>query len=127
MTDYYDEPELTGYEPHGERPLRSVRMQRTIRIVVILGIVALVLPGILTTYSLARATAQAACAATVAALPASLMGTRVGSRVQFEVFGPGGLGWQCYTVGAYGGDRQPVAPLGLIPTYPSIQAPTDGS
>jgi hypothetical protein len=120
MTDYYDEPELAGYEPHGERPIRSPRMQRTLRIVVILGIVALVLPGILTTYSLARATAQAACAATVA----TLSRTATGSRVQFEFFGPGGVGWQCYTVGAYGGDRKPVAPLGLIPTYPSVQAPT---
>ena len=123
MTDYYDEPELTGYEPHQHRPLRSARKQRALRIVVILGIVALVLPGILTTYSLARSTAQAACAATVA----TLSRTATGSRVQFELFGPGGAGWQCYTVGAYGGDRAPVAPLGLIPTYPSVQAPTVGT
>jgi hypothetical protein len=35
----------------------------------------------------------------------------------FEVFGAGGLGWECYSVGAFGGDRHLVS-LGLIPTIP---------
>lgn len=115
MTDYDDEPELAGYEPHGDRPLRSARTVRLMRAVVVLGIVALVLPGILTTYSLATSTAGAACAANVAYRVPSA----TGSSVRFELFGPGGVGWVCYSVGAYGGDRRPVAPLGLIPTYPS--------
>ncbi len=117
MSEYYDEPELAGYEPHEPRGSRSPRRKRTLQAVVLLGIVALVLPGILTTYSLAKSTAQAACAATVAQLSRTV--TASGSRVQFEFFGPGGVGWQCYTVGAYGGDRMPVAMLGLIPSYPA--------
>lgn len=126
MTDYYDEPELAGYEPHRERPTRSRRRVRLLRVFVVLGIAALVLPGILTTYSLAKSTAQAACAATVAGLSRTL--TASSTRVQFEFFGPGGVGWQCYTVGAYGGDRMPVAPLGLIPSYPSpAEDPTVGT
>ncbi|MEF2977820.1 hypothetical protein [Subtercola sp. YIM 133946] len=124
MSEYDDHPELAGYEPHS-RPVRSRRRLRVMRAFVVLGIVALVLPGILTTYSLAKSTAQAACAATVASLSRTL--TASGSRVQFEFFGPGGVGWQCYTVGAYGGDRQPVAPLGLIPSYPTVQDPTVGT
>ena len=118
MTEYYDEPELAGYEPH-ERPLRSARTLQLMRAAVIVGIVALVLPGILTTYSLAKATAEAACAASVAYLSPSARG----SKATFELFGPGGIGWQCYTVGAYGGDKKPVAPLGLIPSFPAQTVP----
>ncbi|TIH29950.1 hypothetical protein [Subtercola vilae] len=115
MSDTYDEPELAGYEPHGAKPLRSARAKTFMRVVVILGIAALVLPGILTTYGLAKATAQAACAANVAYRAPSA----TGANAKFELFGQGGIGWQCYSVGAYGGDRRPIAPLGLIPTYPS--------
>jgi hypothetical protein len=116
VTDYYDEPELANYEPHGDRPLRSPRTVTFMRVIVIMGIVALVLPGILTTYGLAQSTAQAACEADVAyRVPSAL-----GASARFELFGPGGVGWQCYSVGAYGGDRKPVAALGLIPSYPTL-------
>ncbi|RFA19859.1 hypothetical protein [Subtercola boreus] len=115
MNEYDDEPELAGYEPLSGRPLRSARKVRMMRAVVILGIVALVLPGILTTYSLAKSTAGAACAANVAYRVPSAKS----SSARFELFGPSGVGWVCYSVGAYGGDRRPVAPLGLIPTYPT--------
>ncbi|RFA11580.1 hypothetical protein B7R21_12860 [Subtercola boreus] len=115
MTDYDDEPELAGYEPHGDRPLRSARRLHVMRAVVVLGIVALVLPGILTTYSLAKATAGAACAANVSYRVPSA----TGSAVRFEIFSAVGAGWVCYSVGAYGGDRKPVAALGLIPSYPT--------
>ena len=37
----------------------------------------------------------------------------------FELFGTGGPGWQCYTVGAFGGDKN-VASLGLIPISPRL-------
>ncbi|CAN5311619.1 hypothetical protein BH09ACT6_BH09ACT6_25770 [soil metagenome] len=122
MTDYFDEPELAGYEPH-ERPLRSVRTVRLMRAAVLVGIAVLVLPGILTTYSLAKATAEAACATNVAYRSPSAHG----SKAKFELFGPGGIGWQCYTVGAYGGDKKPIAPLGLIPSFPSQLKPGVGT
>lgn len=108
-----DEPELNGYVPHGDRPLRSRRMRRTMRIVVIVGLVGLVLPGILTTIGVSRATAERACAVIVPYQDPSSQG----SSAHFELFGEGGIGWQCYTVGAYGGDRN-VAPLGLFPRVP---------
>jgi len=113
MSSYSDEPELSGYVPHGERPLRSVRMRRAMRIVVIVGLVCLVLPGILTTASFSHATAERACAIIAPYQDPSTQG----SSAHFEFFGEGGLGWQCYTVGAYGGDRN-VAPLGLFPSIP---------
>lgn len=93
-----------------------------IRTVVILGVIALVLPGIVTTISVSSATAEAACATWVhyAAPDAS------GSSARFEIFGAGGIGWECYTVGAFGGDRH-VASLGLIPGSAKLPVPSQGS
>jgi len=109
MTD--EHPELTGYEPGGHRPLRHPRMLLAMRVLVVLGIVALVLPGVLTTVSVGRATAARACDGWVArAQPEA-----TGGDARFELFGPGGVGWQCYSVGAFGGDDLVVS-LGLIPT-----------
>jgi hypothetical protein len=113
MSFYSDEPELEGYIPHGAKPRSSQRKTTALRVVVIVGVGCLVLPGVLTTISLNHSTAELACRAWVAYEDP----TAKGSSAQFELFGPGGVGWQCYTVGAYGGDRN-VAPLGLIPTIP---------
>ena len=55
-----DEPELTGYEPH-EKALRSAHLVTAMRVMVVLGLVALVLPGILITASTASRTAVQAC------------------------------------------------------------------
>jgi len=42
-----------------------------------------------------------------------------GVSARFEVFGPGGAGWECYATGGFGGDRH-VASLGLIPVSPRL-------
>jgi len=42
-----------------------------------------------------------------------------GSEAKFEVFGPSGMGWECYSVGAFGGDDH-VRSLGLIPGPPRL-------
>ena len=119
-----DEPELAGYVPQPERPLRSPKILLVMRIVVIVGIVCLVLPGMLTTVSVATATAQDACNAWVRYEAPNA----TGARAAFQLFGEGGLGWQCYSVGAFGGDRN-IASLGLIPVSPKIspvpQPPTN--
>lgn len=80
------------------------------RVVVVLGLIGLVLPGIVTTVSVGRATAQRAC---------DFWGVQTAPgaasySARFEVFGPSGIGWECYTVGSFGGERH-VASLGLIP------------
>ena len=93
-------------------------MRRAMRIVVIVGLICLVLPGILTTVSFSKATAERACAVIA---PYQDPSTR-GSSAHFELFGKGGLGWQCYTVGAFGGDRN-VAPMGLFPRIPTQPEP----
>lgn len=120
MSSYDEEPELAGHVPSDDRPLRSRRSLVVMRVVVILGLVALILPGIVTTISVGSRTAQASCAIWVAyeepGAPAS--------SARFEVFGPGTLGWECYTVDAFGGDRH-VASLGLIPGTPKIPGFTE--
>ena len=114
-----EHPELTGYEPGDGRPLRSPHVVRAMRVIVILGIVALILPGIVTTVSVGSTTAQAACRTWVEYEKPDADG----SSAAFELFGPGGVGWQCYSVGAFGGDVL-VASLGLIPSGARLPVPT---
>jgi hypothetical protein len=117
-----DEPELAGYDPTDNRPLRSRRTMVIIRVFVVIGLICLVVPGIITTISVGSRTAQAECAIWVRyANPAS-----PGSEARFEIFGAGGIGWECYTQGAFGGDEH-VASLGLIPGAPRLpdQRPVD--
>jgi hypothetical protein len=112
---YDDEPELAGYEPIHGRPIRSGRMLAAMRIVVIVGLVALVFPGIVTTVMVASNSAQEACRLWVKyEVPSS-----PGWVAHFEVLGGHGVGWACYTKGAFGGD-QFVASLGLIPGPPTL-------
>jgi hypothetical protein len=116
MNDYPDdEPELVGYEPYEDKPLRSRRRRLIMRIVVMVGIACLVLPSILVAFTVGSATAKASCTVLVAyAVPSA-----AGSSARFELFGPGFIGWECYSIGAFGGDHH-VASLGLIPGGPRI-------
>lgn len=107
-----DHPELDGYEPAEERPLRSRRTTLMMRAVVVVTLVALILPGILSAMSFAQATAQNACAAWVAyEVPEQRRAI-----VRFETFGPGVLGWECYAVTATGESH--IVSLGLTPSGP---------
>jgi hypothetical protein len=111
MNNYDDEPELHGYEPHGTRPLRSQRLVTGMRVLVVIGIAGLILPGIVTTVGVGARTAQTACADWVSFENPDAEGYDA----RFEVFGPGMLGWECYSVSGFGGDRHIVS-LGLIPS-----------
>jgi hypothetical protein len=110
-----EHPELSGYEPGDGRPLRSKHTVTMMRVVVVLALVGLVLPGIVTTWSVAASSAQSACAVWVAY---SVAGDS-GADARFELFGPGTIGWECYSDGAFGGDRHIVS-LGLIPGPPKL-------
>jgi hypothetical protein len=115
MDDYDDEPELAGYVENTGRPLHSSRRLLVMRIVVVTGVLCLVLPQVFTMTSVASTTAATACRAWVNYEASS----DTGASARFEMFGQGGPGWQCYTVGAFGGDRH-VATLGLIPISPKL-------
>lgn len=119
MNDHEDEPELAGYVPHDERPLHGWPRTLIFRFIVVVGVLSLILPGIVTSASVATAAANRSCAIWVhyAAPDAA------GSEARFELFGPGGIGWECYSVGAFGGDRHVVS-LGLIPGEPRLPGHT---
>jgi hypothetical protein len=106
-----EHPELSGYEPNdSDRPLRGRRMVLLLRIVVVLGLVALVVPGILTSLSIASATAARACTQAVA----RYYPFAEGIDARFDLAGPGGFGWQCYAIDQ--NERSTfVLPLGIIP------------
>lgn len=104
-----EEPELAGYQPH-ERPLRSGRTRMLMRVVVVLGLVALVLPGILVTLGTAQRTAERTCARYTAFFAPEARD----SIARFELAGPEGPGWTCTAV-TFDGREFLIASLGLIP------------
>ena len=108
MEDYH--PELANYEPH-ERQLRSPRTLFAMRALVIVAIAALVLPGVITTYTFAASSAQSACAVWVNHEVAQ----QHSSFAKFEM-----LSWNCYAVTADGTTR--MTSLGLLPGLDAQQA-----
>ena len=122
MHDDDEEPELAGYEPH-EKPLRSPHLATVMRVVVVLGLAALILPGILVTAGTANRTAVSTCAAYTAYYAPEA----VNFSVRFELVSPSGVGWNCYAI-AFGGDEILVRALGLIPGGPRLpSAPLEDS
>ena len=116
------EPELAGYVPTEGDPRRR-RILIVMRVVVIVGIACLILPGVLISVNTATATAHAECLAWVRYESPGA----TGAMARFEVFGAGGLGWECYSTGGFGG-QQHVASLGLIPVSPELSPiPKNGS
>jgi hypothetical protein len=81
------------------------------RVVVVVGIVSLLLPGVVTMVRVGASTADMACADFVRfERPDS-----PSYEVRFQLFGPGVVGYECYTRYAFGGDEHIVS-LGLIPS-----------
>jgi hypothetical protein len=117
--EQHEHPELAGYEPHDSaRPLRGKRMLWVIRLAVALGLVALIVPGILTSLQIASATAANACSVAVA----RYYPLAEGSTARFDLTGPGGFGWQCYAIDVH--ERETwVVSLGLIPRAPGFGPP----
>lgn len=108
--------EETGTETD-DRPLYSRRRTIIMRTVVWVAAAALVLPLVINLYTSNAYAAATVCTAAVrhAAPDAN------GSRAQFEFFGQGGLGWECYATGGFGGTRH-IASLGLFPA-PVTESP----
>lgn len=108
--EYDDEPELAGYEPHGEKPLRSPHLVTIMRVVVVVGLIGLVLPGILIGLSTANSTAQRSCDIYTTYLAPEA----VTFSARFELVSAAGMGWNCYAVG-FGGEETLLATMGIIP------------
>ena len=61
-----DPPELRGYVPSDDKPLRHPLTMRIMRVVIVLGIIGFVAPGLYATVTLQHRQAVASCAALVA-------------------------------------------------------------
>jgi hypothetical protein len=110
-----DEPELAGYQPHGEKPLHSRHLYTVMRVVIVIGLIGLVLPGIVITIGTANRTAESTCAIyTQYYAPEA-----VGFSARFELVSASGLGWNCYAE-QFGGGEVLVQSLGLIPGGPHL-------
>ena len=121
--EYDDEPELAGYQPHGDRPLRSPHLKTVMRVVVVVGLVGLLLPGILVTLGTASRTATMTCAVYTAYYAPEA----VSYSARFELVSPAGMGWNCYAV-EYGGNEVLVRAMGIIPGGVRVPtAPTEDS
>jgi hypothetical protein len=92
-----------------------VRRARIMRIMSIVALAALVVPGGLSTWALAKSTAERACrmAVDVRADP------RTPSRATFELTTLATAGWNCYALAPTGVVR--VAVLGVIPGAPDLR------
>lgn len=102
-------PELRGYVPNDDRPLRHPNTVRVMRVVIVLGVIGLVVPSLYATIALQARTANAVCASAVSA---STLGADPEAR--FELFGPAGPSWYCYARD-FGGREVLIGSLGLIP------------
>lgn len=110
-------PELSdewGDEQGG--PSRFNKRARMMKIVGLIALVSLVLPGVLVTWSTSRATANAACGIAVAYYAP----TSSRWEARFDLLPPTNLGWNCYSYTADGIVLR-VAHLGIIPGVPVLQ------
>jgi hypothetical protein len=117
--DYH--PELAEYEPGEIRPSRSIRRRRVMRIIGAIGLTALILPGLLVTVRVQSATAAEACRIVVASRDSEA----IDSTTRFELTGPEGPGWYCYSI-RFGGAEILLRSLGLIPGLSPQHDPSPG-
>ncbi len=111
-----EQPELVGYVPGDGRPLRSPQMLLAMRIVVTVGIAALILPGVIGTVMINARDASEACKRWVRYEdPAD------SSTVSFELMGAHGSG---YTQNNSFGGSQFIVSLGWIPGPPQFPTRT---
>jgi hypothetical protein len=103
-------PELADYVPGDGNSVRHPLTLKVMQVVIVIGVLALVLPGILYTYGVQVQTAAAACAIVVtAAAPEALA-----PDARLQAWGGNGPGWYCYARN-FDGSELMLRSLGLIP------------
>ena len=110
-----EHPELDGYEPYEQKPIRRRWVDRVIKAAALLGIALLVVPIAASQASVAARSAQNWCATWVA----YEINEPATPDANFEIFGPGFFGWECYATNIVGGDRY-LGYLGIIPGPPNL-------
>ena len=110
MTDDEYHPELSGYVPTEGGSVRRPMTRRIMRVVIVIGVVLLVLPGALSTLGVQMQTAAAACRIVTGVLDPAASS----SSARFELWGSNGPGWYCYSR-SFDGSELMLRALGLIP------------
>ena len=98
-----------------DRPLYSRRRRNLMRFVVLLAIGALVLPGVIVTWTTQLRTANYACQIAVDYYAPGA----TSSRASFDLFPTELLGWNCHAV-MFDGQEFFVAHLGVVPGAPRL-------
>lgn len=111
MNDY---PELSNSDD--DAPVHSGRRRRILRIVALVSMALLVVPGFIGTVVQAQQSARYACE--IARL--SLAPGAQASAARFELFPLATAGWQCYAE-FYDGTSIRIATLGPIPGLPRLR------
>lgn len=106
-------PELEPDPFDDDRPMPGERRRRVLRIAVLIALGSLVLPLVLSAYSVAKSAADRACAVYVAAYDTNADGFRTA----FDILAPGGAGWECFAITDSGNSRL-LGNLGLFPMMP---------
>lgn len=102
----------------GDRAPVWERRQRVMRWVALIALVGMLLPTALSTYAVARNTAEQSCRLAVDFVASE----RTPSRVSFELLSLEEIGWTCYAQTA--GGEVLIALLGVIPGEPRLVPPT---
>ena len=113
MTDWHPEAE-------DDRPVRTERRRRVLRVAVLLALVAMVLPIVLSAFGVARSAAERACAAYAEDFAAGAT-----AHVDFDLLAEGGPGWLCYAHPAGAGHDTLLGNLGLMPGAPKVSPGRD--
>lgn len=109
MLDDEYHPELAEYVPHDGDSVRRPLTLKIIRVVIVIAVVALILPGVIYTISVQVKTAGTACAIVVSSTaPDSTPDARL------QLWGGNGPGWYCYGR-TFGGSEVMLRALGMIP------------
>lgn len=109
MSDDEYHRELAEYVPNEGRSIRHPLTITVMRVIIVIALIALVVPGVAYTISLQVETAGAACAIVVSATtPDSTPDARL------QLWGGNGPGWYCYSR-SFDGTEVMLRALGMIP------------
>ena len=109
MSDEEYHPELAEYVPGDGGSVRHPLTLKVIRVVIVIAVLALILPGIVYTVSVQIETAGTACAIVVSATaPDATPDARL------QLWGGNGPGWYCYAR-SFDGSEVLLRSLGMIP------------
>ena len=121
MTERHPELEPDPFDD--DTPMPGARRLRVVRVVVLIALGALVLPLVLSAYGVAKSAADRTCAVVVAAYDTDA----AGFRTSFELFAPGGPGWECFAISEHGAARSlgNLGPLPMLPRQPVLEQPDE--